>query len=141
MNSKLRIIASVVSPLLVAGTITVLGPVASASAATCFGSSCTGKDPQASGCSDVNTKTLDHISLSTYGSDYVELRYSPTCHAAWVKTVGSSTVQGVIYGENWDSSLLDYVVKCTKITSWNSGTNWSAMCGGYTTYEISGAIN
>jgi hypothetical protein len=53
----------------------------SASAATCYASSCTFKDPQATGCAaDAFTAKSAVRSGRT-----VELRYSPTCRAAWAR--------------------------------------------------------
>lgn len=64
----------------------------------CTYSSCNGQDPNSTGCSNGAT-TLDSFSADGY---YVELRYSPSCHAAWARASGSS--QNVCNG--WTNALL-----------------------------------
>jgi Protein of unknown function (DUF2690) len=54
----------------------------SASAATCNGNSCTGKNPETYGCGD-DAETIR--SATDNGYSHVELRYSPYCNAAWAK--------------------------------------------------------
>ena len=64
--------------------LTALGLVAvpaPAMAATCHAASCNAKDPQAEGCSS-GAITLEELYDSGY---YLELRYSATCYAAWVR--------------------------------------------------------
>lgn len=54
-------------------------------AASCYGSSCSGQDPQEMGCS---AYTVSHIWWSGYsGTLYTELRYSPagSCYANWTR--------------------------------------------------------
>ncbi|WP_043663205.1 DUF2690 domain-containing protein [Streptomyces xylophagus] len=53
-----------------------------ASAAGCYGSSCEGKDPAAYCQSDAITPSNGAVWL---GPAYVELRYSPSCRAAWAR--------------------------------------------------------
>jgi len=72
-----------------ATSLTVLGLAAAgtaiatpANAAGCYGSSCEGKDPAAYCQSDAITPSNGAIWL---GSAYVELRYSPSCRAAWAR--------------------------------------------------------
>ncbi|MGW2373192.1 MULTISPECIES: DUF2690 domain-containing protein [Kitasatospora] len=59
--------------LAMSGAVLAAGP---ASAATnCYASGCNGLDPAATTCAD------DAVTVSTSGS--LELRYSPSCRAAW----------------------------------------------------------
>jgi hypothetical protein len=51
----------------------------------CHAASCIGLDPQTSGCS-ADAKPLETAPL--YGDLKVELRWSPTCYAAWVRISG-----------------------------------------------------
>ncbi|GAA1965141.1 DUF2690 domain-containing protein [Catenulispora subtropica] len=141
MRSKRKLIAMVTAPTLIAGALALFGPASSASAATCFASSCTGKNPETSGCSDSKTQTLESMSLNNAGGDYAQLRYSPTCQAAWIKIYSGSytSYTGSIYGENWSSTLLDYVVRCTETVHGAGGSFYSTMCGGYDTYDYSAA--
>jgi len=139
MSAKRKLLATVITPALMAGAFAVLGPAATASAATCSGSSCTGKDPQSTGCG-ADATTLDHE--DGYPGTWAELRYSATCHAAWVRVYSDAPngngIGATVYGENWSSTLQDYVIRCSYGTSINSnGTVWSSMCGGYAVDEMS----
>ncbi|MEU5811084.1 MULTISPECIES: DUF2690 domain-containing protein [unclassified Streptomyces] len=84
MNPSTRTLATGVAAfaLAVSGLLFASGP---ASAATsCLGSTCDGLDPSTTVCqNDART-----VARSAWG---VELRYSPTCRAAWArKTSGAS---------------------------------------------------
>ncbi len=57
---------------------------APAMAATCYSNGCNGLDPSATGC-DVGAYTLEDFIPPASGYALVELRYSPTCHAAWAR--------------------------------------------------------
>ncbi|PRW63193.1 DUF2690 domain-containing protein [Actinopolyspora mortivallis] len=61
----------------------------SASAASCYGGSCTGKDPRATGCS-ADARTIDRVIAN--GRQW-QLRYSPSCDATWGRMLRPS-VQG-----------------------------------------------
>jgi hypothetical protein len=77
------------SVLVLIGTI-VASP--SASAVTCYGDYCSGKDPQATGCaaSGVTVAAIDAYFDTTFGRVAVyggrlELRWSPTCKTNWAR--------------------------------------------------------
>ncbi|MFJ1767911.1 DUF2690 domain-containing protein [Amycolatopsis sp. NPDC088138] len=55
-----------------------------ASAVTCYGDYCSGKDPESSGCS-ADAYTVVSARIPGTGS-YVELRWSPTCKTNWART-------------------------------------------------------
>lgn len=48
----------------------------------CAGAACTGKDPEAMGCSGQYAAT---VSTATVGASTIEVRYSKTCGAAWAR--------------------------------------------------------
>ena len=75
---------------LVAGMVVPVVFAAPAQAATCNSSTCTGKDPQAAGCSP-DARTLTEF---TDGSFRVEMRYSPLCGAAWTRVSTPSGTPG-----------------------------------------------
>jgi hypothetical protein len=60
-----------------------------AAAAGCYGNTCTGLDPTAEGCN--NVQTIDSVSD---GDLTAQLRYSPDCYAVWVKIIGPNDGQG-----------------------------------------------
>ncbi|WP_164842369.1 DUF2690 domain-containing protein [Actinoplanes solisilvae] len=66
-------------------TTLMVGVPTAAQAATCYASTCDNKDPEATGCgADAETKQ----SLANPDGGYrLELRYSPTCRAAWARGV------------------------------------------------------
>ena len=144
MKSVRRSAAAAVTVLAMAGSIAVLGPVGTASAASCHGTSCNGKDPQATGCSADAVGVGDV--LEPTGNPYLtaELRYSAACDAAWVRLytyagggTGGDWIRGEIYGEHWNNNTRTYWATCEHDTSWDStGTAWSVMCGGTPHYHI-----
>lgn len=72
---------------LVAGAIATLGlvglPATSASASSCWGSSCQGKDPSSTGCANgaITLLSRDVVTSGPGGGDWgvMDLRYSPSC--------------------------------------------------------------
>jgi Protein of unknown function (DUF2690) len=80
----------------------VLGPAGPASAASCKGATCQNKNPQTSGCA------ADAVDLADITDAFrIELRYSPTCQAAWTRltAVHSSAYYGVFI--SWTAAI-DY---------------------------------
>ncbi|MFB6985672.1 DUF2690 domain-containing protein [Streptomyces sp. NPDC056304] len=69
------------------GTLAVTAPAAHASATgSCYGSSCTGKEPNGTTCAS-DAITAKQV---TSGGRTIQLRYSPSCRAAWGKITGAS---------------------------------------------------
>ncbi len=68
--------------------LTVAAPLASA--ATCSGSGCNGKNPQTYGCAG-DGDTVSNATASN--GHYIELRYSKKCKAVWVRGDHFSTVK------------------------------------------------
>jgi hypothetical protein len=81
-----------------------------ASAASCYGNTCTGKDPVAMGCAG-DARTIEQFTAGFR----VELRYSPRCDAAWAKATGttSSRYRAAIHGFQSRTSPYPYVVQAT----------------------------
>ncbi|MFD5461566.1 DUF2690 domain-containing protein [Kitasatospora sp. NPDC127059] len=97
--------------LAVSGAMLAAGP---ASAATsCYASSCTGLDPATTTCAN------DAITVSTDGP--LELRYSPSCRAAWARDRNAVAGESVSIqnhaGQDADYSTFTY----------SGGAIWSAM--------------
>ncbi|MFJ9738341.1 DUF2690 domain-containing protein [Streptomyces sp. NPDC101166] len=79
---NLRRWAAAASVLMMAGAGTaVAAPASAAPTASCYGSSCEGKDPDTY-CSDDAKSPVAGVWL---GQAFVELRYSPSCRAAWAR--------------------------------------------------------
>jgi hypothetical protein len=70
--------------------LAVLGAnLAPASAASCYSTSCNGRDPQVNGCA-TGARTIEEFVSPADGQMRVELRYSSACNAAWARaTVGA----------------------------------------------------
>ncbi|MBY8880303.1 DUF2690 domain-containing protein [Actinacidiphila acidipaludis] len=134
----LRSSTTALAVLGLAASFAVLGPAGSAGAASCHGSSCTGLDPQATGCSadGVTTQTLEPTNDPNV---IAYLRYSAACGASWVKVYSSSAVaiQGTVYGNVWNNNTRSWWASCIQSTTRNAyGTTWSKMCGGYPNYDL-----
>jgi hypothetical protein len=92
-----------------------------ASAVTCYGDYCSGKDPQATGCStgaytvaaaDVYNK-YDGFRFAPYAG-YLELRWSPTCKTNWAVQPETGYTQQYVGGPwqtTWTSQIYS-PVKC-----------------------------
>ncbi|WP_217241798.1 DUF2690 domain-containing protein [Streptomyces sp. AC555_RSS877] len=88
---NLRRWAAAASVLLMAGAGTaVAAPASAAPTAGCYGSSCEGKDPNIY-CADDATSPVGGVRL---GQAYLELRYSPSCRAAWARISNASYGNG-----------------------------------------------
>jgi hypothetical protein len=102
---------------------TVVAPTPAA-AAGCSSSGCNGLDPQAAGCSS-DAYTLDTI-WPDRGGIKLELRYSPSCYAAWARyynaydgNYGRAEIHGC--GSNFC-----YVNRKT-IAGYHDETGWTTM--------------
>jgi len=102
----------------------------------CYGSSCTGQDPIAEGCSST-VSTIDSVSG---GSFVVNLRYSSACNAVWAQAVGVSSSQwaGEVFGYTSPSGGLPVVGYITGTPSAQgsysrmvSFTYWTQSCVAY----------
>lgn len=84
-NSRKSIkLAAALSGLALASGMILAGAAPATAANGCFENSCTGKDPNATGC--VNTAiTVGTFQIGVQGTLY--LRYSTACDAAWAKIV------------------------------------------------------
>ena len=71
--------------------LTVIAP-SRAFAASCYDATCKGKNPSTQGCG------ADAYTMDSFVDDplYVELRYSPACHAAWTRVSTPSGTQGAV---------------------------------------------
>jgi hypothetical protein len=128
--------AAIAAAAVGAGLLTLAGPVASASAATCHGGNCTWLDPEATGCAaDAETLKTAYVTPQSWG----ELRYSASCDAAWIKTVSVSDgdpIGGAVYGQVKNGSGW--------LSVWGAATpgykagrvQWSPMVGGFPHYDI-----
>ncbi|MFI2185259.1 DUF2690 domain-containing protein [Streptomyces sioyaensis] len=82
MSTRIRLAVTAAAAVLMAGSLTA--PVYAAPAevtAQCSGSGCAGKSPSSTGC-DRHARTVRRDAVL---GPLLELRYSPTCRAAWVR--------------------------------------------------------
>ncbi|MFF7437554.1 DUF2690 domain-containing protein [Streptomyces sp. NPDC008122] len=83
MNTLTRKLATAGSALALAASGLLLASSPASAATSCYGPSCTGLDPSTSICqNDART-----VATSSWGT---ELRYSPTCRAAWARQSGGT---------------------------------------------------
>ncbi|MFD8974182.1 DUF2690 domain-containing protein [Streptomyces sp. NPDC059593] len=88
-----RKLATVGSALALAAAGLFLSSAPASAATSCYGSGCTGLDPAATVCqSDART-----VRTAAWG---VELRYSPTCRAAWARKTSGASFDTVIRVHN-----------------------------------------
>ena len=118
MQKMLRWISTVA--LVVAGGTVVTTSPASAASCPSAGSSCTGWDPQSTGCSSSGASTLE--SFYHGGSGKVELRYSSGCHAAWTRFTSTDDKGGKISIESDDG--IEYQVN---LAGYTGEVKWTRM--------------
>ncbi|MFC9396654.1 DUF2690 domain-containing protein [Streptomyces sp. NPDC057027] len=85
MKSFTRKLATAGSALAFAASSLLLASSPASAATSCYGSSCTGLDPSTTICQN------DARTVSWSDRFGVELRYSPTCRAAWARATSSSS--------------------------------------------------
>jgi hypothetical protein len=97
-----------------------------ASAAGCYRSSCNAKDPQVTGCAG-DARNLESFwyggSSPWLRNTLLELRYSPVCGAAWVRTTGGDCF------DNWRPCMSALQVSGGD-EQWGNpqgGQNWTHM--------------
>ncbi|WP_414636339.1 DUF2690 domain-containing protein [Actinophytocola sp.] len=150
-KTTIRSLLTALAVVAAAGGITTVGQTP-ALAAGCYRSSCNGQDPQSMGC---GTDAYPLASFTYTGSNeflrgsFLELRYSPACDAAWVRTtngdcfgmwrpcgsvleVSGGTAQqsephpGQMWTNMW--SFRYYVRGCFTLPDWYSGTYVTDGC-------------
>ncbi|MEU5811082.1 DUF2690 domain-containing protein [Streptomyces sp. NPDC047718] len=93
MRNSLRRFATAGSVLALAASGLLLGTSPASAATSCLGSTCNGLDPATTVCqNDART-----VATSVLGT---ELRYSPTCRAAWARYPGGTSFVHDIKVEN-----------------------------------------
>ena len=104
-----RIGATVAATVLVAGGLASVAPAANA--ASCYGSSCAGKNPSGTSC-ERDARTVGAMTVG--GDGMLELRYSPSCKANWGR-----------FSTYWRSDLFNMNagtgISYARVTSWNPG--------------------
>ncbi|MFB7450345.1 MULTISPECIES: DUF2690 domain-containing protein [unclassified Streptomyces] len=111
MNTLTRKLATAGSALALAASGLILASSPASAATSCYGPSCTGLDPSTSICqNDART-----VATSSWGT---ELRYSPTCRAAWARQSGGMAM--TIWVES--NTGLERAAYYT-----GGGTVWTAM--------------
>ena len=91
----------------------------------------------ATGCAgDAYTRETVNLTSEAKG----ELRYSPSCDAAWVRTVSWSRevpISGTVYGQiYWNYKWVSFWAESTP-GDVAGRTQWSPMVGGFPHYDIS----
>jgi len=120
-RSKLRIAILLAALTVAMGGLVLPGSPAMAAAA-CNGSGCTGRDPQAQGCSP-DSRTIDEF---TYLGARFELRYSPACFAAWTR-VTSPTHFNTLFAQIRTDGNTVYGVQVTEGQHWTQMINFAHL--------------
>jgi len=92
-------------------------PTAHAQDVGCWGDWCSGRDPMETNCA-TDAYTVASASIyGTYGAQYVELRWSPTCQTNWARanfvTTAIKSEQSTGYTQGYSSN--------------DGGVSWSKM--------------
>ncbi|MFF8374640.1 DUF2690 domain-containing protein [Streptomyces sp. NPDC015661] len=111
MKPLTRKLAGVGSALATAGASLLLASSPASAATSCYGPDCTGLNPATTICQN-DARTVATNSIGT------ELRYSPTCRAAWARQ-SSNTAMTIWVESNTGLAENAYYT--------GSGTVWTAM--------------
>jgi hypothetical protein len=143
-GSRKHLIGLLSAAILVSGVVVPLS-AAPAFAASCYGATCTYKDPIAQGCSNDAVTIYTVNGVGAWGSGTLQLRYSYACGAAWAKvyndgcctdepisiqnSIGDYAYQFVDYwGGDAYTDMVDDVGSITSQACMNSSTvkctNW-----------------
>ncbi|MER7667183.1 DUF2690 domain-containing protein [Kitasatospora sp. NPDC096128] len=95
MKPSLRTLASAAATLVLAASGTLVATGTASAATSCYAGSCTGLDPANTICQN-DARTIDY----TAPDGDAELRYSPTCRAAWARATTAGRVPATIQIEN-----------------------------------------
>ncbi|MBB4983249.1 MULTISPECIES: DUF2690 domain-containing protein [Streptomyces] len=119
MNALTRKFATVGSALAMAGSSLLLASSPASAATSCYASSCAGLDPSTTICQNDARTVAD--------TDYpgVELRYSPTCRAAWARYNRGAGFSFDVSIERWNGSYGTAVYSTHY--SGNGSTVWTRM--------------
>ncbi|RSS55344.1 DUF2690 domain-containing protein [Streptomyces sp. WAC01280] len=113
MNALTRKLATVGSALAMAASSLLLASSPASAATSCYASSCEGLDPATTICQN------DARTVQTSSRFGVQLRYSPTCRAAWARVDGYSDAPMAVVVENSRGA--------TYRTYTTGGTEWTRM--------------
>ncbi|MFI5916881.1 DUF2690 domain-containing protein [Dactylosporangium sp. NPDC051541] len=117
-------------------SIATIALQAPASAAACSGASCYGRNPEGL-CSSDATGLLGRDYINGSSSFRVELRYSPSCQAGWMRLIvypGSG-------GSGFAMSAWNQGGPSTGFAQSNSGTSWTNMIDGSPGKSICGGTH
>jgi hypothetical protein len=107
-----------------AGVSLTSAPIASA--VTCYGDYCSGRDPNATGCgSDAYT-----VTAKNYAEASLQLRWSPTCKTNWARlVVYPPGVRVFNYGSLWAIQDTGYnqSTNTPSVSGYSSATFWTPM--------------
>jgi Protein of unknown function (DUF2690) len=107
--------------LSLSATMVAAATASPAGAASCSGDSCSGRDPQASGCSsDAYTAYSTNL-----GSAQLQLRWSPSCQTNWARLI--------VYPQGWGCFIYGQLsaVQDTGYMQWSEAP-WTCGSGGAT---------
>ncbi|MDV9193478.1 DUF2690 domain-containing protein [Streptomyces sp. SR27] len=116
MNALSRKLATAGSALAMAASSLLLASSPASAATSCYASTCSGLDPATTICQNDATTVRDNYFPG------VELRYSPTCRAAWARYSRGAEFSFTVSVERRDSTA-----KYTTPYYGNGATVWTQM--------------
>jgi hypothetical protein len=105
----------------------LVAPSPASAATSCYGSSCTGLDPSATTCQN-DAETVEGPG-GIPGNIAIELRYSPSCRAAWARLKNATSsnhitvenTNGNTYSASGTGTIFTRMVNDKGIESWACG--------------------
>jgi uncharacterized protein DUF2690 len=132
-NTVTRLGTAAAATLALAAPLTVYAPAASA-ATSCYASSCTGLDPSSTTCQN-DAQTVMWGSFTP-----IELRYSPSCRAAWARLSGGSPGDKITV-KNSNGTIYTAWVPSSGARTWTRMVNDAGITSWACDYETNGDID
>ncbi|MEU6163265.1 DUF2690 domain-containing protein [Streptomyces tanashiensis] len=129
-----RMIAKIAGISAAALTMALVPLAGTSYAAGCSGAGCDNRGPVSMGC-DADAVTKGSATSRTHSGLRVELRWSPTCQAAWARVTATGEQWYERYGviEKWSGKGSGFQ-RSLQVTFPNPGSDWTNMLGSPTAY-------
>lgn len=119
------------TPTLSSTAVTVGTGIASIPLTSCYGDDCADEDPVMQGC-DNDAQTIE--TATNYRDADWELRYSPTCNAAWTRVTSNTPLDGYAHAVGYNCEDADETcVNWVESVSIPAGRSWTKMISGFNT--------
>jgi len=128
MKTKIYLLTGLIAVLIIAISAVIIPKV---SAASCYGTSCRGKDPNSEGCHyDKHWDNYSEHEILGVGKVRVEIRHSHTCGAFWTKVISENPDASYLLGKIFEYPAGYYYHYRPSLNSYYDGYIYTDMVSG-----------